>query len=63
MTYTTLISSDLVHQNLHNPNWVIIDCRFSLANSDAGSYAYRHGHIPSGRYADLNKDLSANPSE
>ena len=63
MTYSTLISSDLVHQNLHNPNWVIIDCRFSLANSDAGSYAYRHGHIPTARYADLNKDLSANPSE
>jgi|APCry1669193181_1035450.scaffolds.fasta_scaffold04587_3 thiosulfate/3-mercaptopyruvate sulfurtransferase len=63
MTYTTIISSDLLHQNLNNPNWVLIDCRFSLANSDAGAYAYRHGHIPQARYADLNKDLSTEPSE
>ena len=63
MTYTTIISSDLLHQNLNNPNWVLIDCRFSLANSAAGAYAYRHGHIPQARYADLNKDLSTEPSE
>ncbi len=63
MTYTTLISSSLLHQNLNNPNWIIIDCRFSLANYDAGHYAYRHGHIPNARYADLNKDLSAQPTE
>ena len=63
MTYTTLISSSLLHQNLNNPNWIIIDCRFSLANYDAGHYAYRHGHIPHARYADLNKDLSAQPTE
>ena len=62
MTYTTLISSSLLHQNLNNPNWIIIDCRFSLANYKAGHYAYRHGHIPHARYADLNKDLSANPT-
>lgn len=63
MTYTTLISANLLHQNLSNPNWIIIDCRFSLANYDAGAYAYRHGHIPNARYAHLNKDLSANPTE
>ena len=63
MTYTTLISASQLHQNLNNPNWIIIDCRFSLANYDAGHYAYRHGHIPNARYADLNKDLSANPTE
>ncbi len=63
MTYTTIISSDLLRQNINNPNWIIIDCRFSLANYDAGHYAYSHGHIPNARYADLNKDLSANPTE
>jgi thiosulfate/3-mercaptopyruvate sulfurtransferase len=36
-----------------------VDCRFSLANSDAGDYAYRHGHIPHARYAHLNRDLSS----
>ena len=59
MTYTTLVSPAALKQNLNNPNWVVVDCRFSLANSDAGGYAYRHGHIPHARYAHLNKDLSS----
>jgi thiosulfate/3-mercaptopyruvate sulfurtransferase len=59
MTYTTLVSPTTLNQNLDNPKWVIVDCRFSLTNSDAGGYAYRHGHIPHARYAHLNKDLSS----
>jgi thiosulfate/3-mercaptopyruvate sulfurtransferase len=59
MTYTTLVSAAVLHQHLDDPNWVIVDCRFSLNNSDAGSYAYRHGHIPHARYAHLNNDLSS----
>ena len=59
MTYTTLVSPSTLNQNLDNPNWLIVDCRFSLANSDAGGYAYRHGHIPHARYAHLNNDLSS----
>ncbi|MDD1624312.1 MAG: sulfurtransferase [Methylococcaceae bacterium] len=59
MTFTTLISATTLHQHLNDPNWVVVDCRFSLANSDAGDYAYRHGHIPHARYAHLNRDLSS----
>ena len=59
MSYNTLITAQALHQNINNPNWIIIDCRFSLADSAAGHYAYRHGHIPNARYADLNKDLSS----
>jgi thiosulfate/3-mercaptopyruvate sulfurtransferase len=59
MTYTTLVSPTTLNQNLDNPKWVIVDCRFSLTNSDAGGYAYRHGHISHARYAHLNKDLSS----
>lgn len=59
MNYTTLVSSATLQQNLDNPDWVIVDCRFSLADSQAGGAAYRHGHIPNARYADLNKDLSS----
>lgn len=58
MHYRTLISASEL-QHFSQPDWVIIDCRFSLADSDAGSYAYRHGHIPNARYAHLNNDLSA----
>jgi thiosulfate/3-mercaptopyruvate sulfurtransferase len=59
MTYTTLVSATTLHQHVNDPKWVVVDCSFSLANSDAGGYAYRHGHIPLARYAHLNKDLSS----
>ncbi|MGZ4979067.1 MAG: sulfurtransferase [Methylobacter sp.] len=59
MTYTTLISTATLQQQLNNSNWVIVDCRFSLADAEAGSKAYRHGHIPNARYAHLDKDLSS----
>jgi len=59
MNYTTLISSEHLNQHLNDHNWVIIDCRFSLADTEAGFKAYRHGHIPNARYAHLDKDLSS----
>lgn len=59
MTYTTLVSAQALHQQLNNPDWIIVDCRFSLADTEAGAKAYRHGHIPNARYAHLDKDLSS----
>jgi len=59
MTYKTLITATELQQNINNPNWVVIDCRFSLADSGAGAKCYRFGHITNARYADLNKDLSS----
>jgi thiosulfate/3-mercaptopyruvate sulfurtransferase len=60
MTYTTLISTESLHQQLNNSHWVIVDCRFSLANTQVGAQTYRYGHIPNARYAHLDKDLSSN---
>jgi len=59
MAYTTIISAAELAANLHKPDWVIFDCRFSLADTTAGAKAYRQGHIPGARYADLNQQLSA----
>lgn len=59
MTYTTLVSTEELNQQINNPNWVIIDCRFSLTNSESGAKAYRMGHIPNARYAHLDFDLSS----
>lgn len=58
MIYTTLVSAESLNSHLNDHNWVIIDCRFSLADAKAGFMAYRHGHIPSARYAHLEQDLS-----
>lgn len=59
MPYRTLISAQELQPHLNDSAWLIIDCRFSLANSTQGAYAYRHGHIPNARYAHLDNDLSS----
>lgn len=59
MSYKTLISSTTLAEHLKDVNWVIVDCRFNLADTEAGAYNYRHGHIPNARYAHLDKDLSS----
>ncbi|MDG6347225.1 sulfurtransferase [Luteimonas sp. 8-5] len=37
---------------------VIVDCRFSLADPEAGERDYRQAHIPGAVYAHLDRDLS-----
>jgi thiosulfate/3-mercaptopyruvate sulfurtransferase len=59
MTYTTLITAERLHQHLDDHDSIIIDCRFSLSDTEAGFTAYRHGHIPNARYAHPGKDLSS----
>jgi thiosulfate/3-mercaptopyruvate sulfurtransferase len=43
---------------LQEPDVVIIDCRFSLADSEAGRALYFEGHIPGAHYLSLSEDLS-----
>lgn len=57
--YTTLIDCQALAQQLDNPDWVIVDCRFDLMQPQAGHAAYLAGHLPGAVYADLNEDLSA----
>ncbi|HKI73051.1 MAG TPA: rhodanese-like domain-containing protein, partial [Pseudomonadales bacterium] len=54
----TLISVDELHRQLDQPNLLVIDCRFSLANVEAGPQSYLAAHIPGARYLNLNTDLS-----
>jgi len=59
MKLTTLVSADQLAQHLHNPQWVVFDCRFALTRAESGRQAYAKAHIPGARYAHLNEDLSA----
>jgi thiosulfate/3-mercaptopyruvate sulfurtransferase len=59
MTYSTLIFPSTLYRQCDQPGWIIVDCRFSLADPEAGALAYRHGHLPNARYAHLNNDLSS----
>lgn len=57
----TLISPAELAAHLGRPDWVVIDCRYSLADPAAGEAAYARGHLPGARYAHLDRDLSAPP--
>jgi len=56
--FTNVISIGDFKANIENPNWVIIDCRFSLADKESGRRDYLNAHIPGARYAHLDNDLS-----
>lgn len=59
MAFTTLISTEVLQANLHQPDWVIFDCRSSLVDHNAGKEAYQKGHIPQASYCHLDDDLSS----
>ena len=56
--YTTLISTTELADHLSDPEWAIVDCRFTLADPAAGRGRYLAGHIPGAVYAHLDEDLS-----
>lgn len=58
MPYTTLISATELTRRLDDPDWVVIDCRFSLADTERGRRDYLAAHIPGALYAHLDEDLS-----
>lgn len=53
-----LIASDDLVQYLDDPALILVDCRFELADSEAGERAYNRDHIPGARYMHLERDLS-----
>lgn len=56
--YTTLISTEELYQHLTDPDWVMVDCRFSLDDTEQGRREYWQAHIPGAVYAHLDEDLS-----
>ncbi len=59
MPFTTLIDPSALATHLHDPDWVVVDCRFTLGDTEAGRRAYADGHIPGARYAHLDEDLAS----
>jgi thiosulfate/3-mercaptopyruvate sulfurtransferase len=58
MPYETIISPAELNDHLWDPDWVILDCRFSLADTERGRRDYRQSHIPGAIYVHLDEDLS-----
>ena len=57
--YTSIISAKECAQNINDPDWCFVDCRFSIDDTERGERDYRSAHIPGAVYAHLNRDLSA----
>ena len=56
--HTTLIEAAVLAQHVTDMNWVILDCRHDLMNTDAGRAAFAAGHIQNAQFAHLDSDLS-----
>ena len=57
MKFNTLISVEGLAQNLDEPNWVVVDCRFWLDDTEKGRKDFQESHIPGAIYAHLDEDL------
>jgi len=58
MAFTTLIDTDALAAHLDDPSWVVVDCRFDLADPAWGERVFAERHIPRAVYAHLDRDLS-----
>jgi thiosulfate/3-mercaptopyruvate sulfurtransferase len=58
-----VVSAQWLLENIDNPQIVIIDCRFSLADLQLGKQQYQTKHIRNAYYLDLNLDLSSSVRE
>lgn len=58
MEFKTIISADTLQEQLKNPQWAIVDCRFYLQEPERGYQEYLDSHIPGAIYINLDKDLS-----
>lgn len=56
--YTTIISVSDLAQHINEKHWLIVDCRFSLNDTNYGRDAFAASHIPNAIYAHLDDDLS-----
>ena len=54
-----VVSANWLHEHLHDPQVVVVDCRFSLMDIELGHKQYQENHIESAYYLDLNFDLSS----
>ncbi|MEL7498949.1 MAG: sulfurtransferase [Planctomycetota bacterium] len=60
-TFQTIVTAQQLKDLLGDPNLVVVDCRFSLADVTSGRAAYDASRIPGAVYAHLDDDLSGPP--
>jgi len=55
----TLITASELSHKLSDPGWLVVDCRFTLADPVKSRQEYLEAHIPGAVYAHLDEDLTA----
>lgn len=60
--FTTLVFTEQLAHHLDDPQWIVVDCSFSLADESEGERLFTERHIPGAMYAHLNRDLSSKPT-
>ena len=63
MYINTLVTTEDLAQHLDAPEWIVLDCRFTLTDVEGGRQAYLKNHIPGAIYVHLDEDLSASVNE
>lgn len=58
MAYSTITSTETLAEHLDDPDWVILDARFTLDDEQWGKAEYQKSHVPGAIYADLAHDLA-----
>ncbi len=58
MHFTTLIATAELARCIDDPDLVVVDCRYDLADPDAGERAYRQGHLPRAQFMHVDRDLT-----
>lgn len=53
-----LVTVPWLQAHLEDPELVLFDCRFTLADPEAGRRQYLEGHLPGALFLDLERDLS-----
>jgi thiosulfate/3-mercaptopyruvate sulfurtransferase len=60
MPFTTLIAPSELSRHLDDADWAVLDCRFSLDDTERGRLDYLASHVRGAVYAHLDHDLSGN---
>ncbi len=56
--WTTLVQAETLAMAISRADVVIVDCRYTLLDPNAGEQAYLSSHLPGASYAHLERDLS-----
>lgn len=56
--FTTLIEPADLAGHLDDPHYLVLDCRYDLADTASGEASWTEGHIPGALYAHLDRDLA-----